>query len=475
MSKTMEDITGQRFGKLVITGFAGYGQSGKQRVSLWNCQCDCGNTCIAPGYLLKSGRRKSCGCIRSVPSQMIGMRFGKLTVTAEDSDNHTTLRKVICRCDCGKEKSVATRDLKSGRITSCGCDKSFPREYRRHRGNAYVEKAELFRQGNFSVVETLEEWVYILTRKVLKNVEKEKTICMYMDTMERHILQYLGKEKLKNITEETIIQWVETLQNTPLQGTQNGCMTEGTLRNTLSILSGCMRDAQKAGLIKRNPCTEPAWALHEKNVWEEKEWLDDGQLNALKPILFNYKDKNGYPLGLGFQMILYTGMTLSEAVALRWKEVDFEKEEFHLQYFVAVKREYGAAEHQSYELEPLTGRKKRTVPAPQFLLKKMKDVQQQYQGEPEEFVLCKSREEPIRIDRMRAALMRRGNICGLGNITPQMLRDTYAIRAVQAGASSDMIAELMGFASSQQVIRRYMPRTILNKKELMKRMFENFQ
>ena len=105
----------------------------------------------------------------------------------------------------------------------------------------------------------------------------------------------------------------------------------------------------------------------------------------------------------------------------------------------------------------------------------MKDVQQQYQGEPEEFVLCKSREEPIRIDRMRAALMRRGNICGLGNITPQMLRDTYAIRAVQAGASSDMIAELMGFASSQQVIRRYMPRTILNKKELMKRMFENFQ
>lgn len=29
----------------------------------------------------------------------------------------------------------------------------------------------------------------------------------------------------------------------------------------------------------------------------------------------------------------------------------------------------------------------------------------------------------------------------------------------------------MGFASSQQVIRRYMPKAVANKKELVKRMF----
>ena len=102
MSRTGKDLTGQRFGRLAVTGFAGYGQSGRQRVSMWECQCDCGNTCTVQGYLLQNGRRKSCGCIRCTPKALTGKRFGKLTVLREDEENHTTLHKVICRCDCGK-------------------------------------------------------------------------------------------------------------------------------------------------------------------------------------------------------------------------------------------------------------------------------------------------------------------------------------------------------------------------------------
>lgn len=366
MSKTAKDITGQRFGKLIVTGPAGYGWNGRQKISLWECRCDCGNICAVPGYLLKSGRRKSCGCIRSTPDQLIGKRFGKLTVIAEDLDNNTTLHKVICRCECGREKSVAIRDLKNGRITSCGCDKVSSRKHENNVESRYSDKLEAFRQGDLSAVETLAEWVYIWTRNVLPNVIKETTVCMYTETMERHILPYLGKERLEDVTEDAVMRWVKSLQNTPMQGTQNTYMTEGTLRNTFSVLSGCMRDAQKIGLIARNPCTELSWTLRAKNIWEEKQWLDDDQLNILKPVLFEYKDENGYPLGVGFQMLLCTGITLSEAAALRWREIDFEKGEFRLQYFIAVKREYGSGGTRRYEPEPLTGRKRRTVPVPFF-------------------------------------------------------------------------------------------------------------
>lgn len=242
MPRTVKDITGKRFGKLVVAGFAGYGQTGRQRISLWKCRCDCGNTCIAQGYLLKSGRRKSCGCIRSTPDQMIGKRFGKLTVIAEDLDNHTTLQKVICRCDCGREKSIATRDLKSGKVVSCGCDRLSVRGRKDYLERQYDEKIEekmaAFRHGNLSAIETLEEWVYVWIRSVLPNVVKETTICMYAETMERHVLPSLGKIRLCDMTEKVIGQWLETLRVTPVSGTQNGCMTEGTVRNTLSVLSG---------------------------------------------------------------------------------------------------------------------------------------------------------------------------------------------------------------------------------------------
>lgn len=57
------DITGQRFGKLVVLG---KGESKGPGRTAWNCLCDCGNQKTIRGDALKSGYTKSCGhCMRS--------------------------------------------------------------------------------------------------------------------------------------------------------------------------------------------------------------------------------------------------------------------------------------------------------------------------------------------------------------------------------------------------------------------------
>ena len=264
---------------------------------------------------------------------------------------------------------------------------------------------------------------------------------------------------MDKLTSQAVQDWVRELKTTPVAGTKNGCMTEGTVRNTLSVLSGCLRDAQKYGLIEQNPCVESAWVLKSKNVGERREWLSREQVLLLEPSLAGYQDKEGYPTGLGFRLMLYTGITISEAVALRWEDVDFEEEKLTLRTFVSEKRSRQSGEQKH-------------VLVPDFLMREMHQVQSEYDGRPEEFVLNKSGRDPVRIDRMRAALARKSRACGMGTVTPRMLRDTYAMRAVHAGASSDMIAELLGFSSSRQVIRRYMPEMAMNKKELVKKMFE---
>lgn len=53
------DLTGRRFGKLVVSAHVGFDE---KRKALWRCTCDCGDTRTTRGNSLTSGRTISCGC-----------------------------------------------------------------------------------------------------------------------------------------------------------------------------------------------------------------------------------------------------------------------------------------------------------------------------------------------------------------------------------------------------------------------------
>lgn len=54
------DLTGQRFGRLVVSDRA---PNQGQKVS-WNCRCDCGTETVVQTFDLVFGRTRSCGCYR---------------------------------------------------------------------------------------------------------------------------------------------------------------------------------------------------------------------------------------------------------------------------------------------------------------------------------------------------------------------------------------------------------------------------
>ena len=64
--KRRQDITGQRFGKLIVTSMADdYISPSGHRLSRCNCLCDCGNTCVVNMSALITGATTSCGCTRN--------------------------------------------------------------------------------------------------------------------------------------------------------------------------------------------------------------------------------------------------------------------------------------------------------------------------------------------------------------------------------------------------------------------------
>lgn len=53
--------------------------------------------------------------------EILGHRYGRLTVQAEAEKRVCGSRKVLCLCDCGKEVVVGVENLRSGNTKSCGC------------------------------------------------------------------------------------------------------------------------------------------------------------------------------------------------------------------------------------------------------------------------------------------------------------------------------------------------------------------
>lgn len=72
------DLTGRRFGRLVVERSAGFkywrGQVGAR---LWKCVCDCKGVTFQPTHALTNGNTNSCGCLHRQKAAAIGHKNRK--------------------------------------------------------------------------------------------------------------------------------------------------------------------------------------------------------------------------------------------------------------------------------------------------------------------------------------------------------------------------------------------------------------
>lgn len=67
------NLIGQRFGRLTVIERAG---SDKRKESIWRCQCKCGGERLVLSSLLRDGRVTSCGCARVENSRDLCAKHG---------------------------------------------------------------------------------------------------------------------------------------------------------------------------------------------------------------------------------------------------------------------------------------------------------------------------------------------------------------------------------------------------------------
>lgn len=113
--KPFVDLTGRRFGKLLVVGYSHREKSRR----MWKCLCECGVETLVKEVSLEFGCNKSCGCSQ-FPGVSIGEKYGSYLVLSEGQQNDATKRKMfLCRCDCGSEHLVSGTSLRTGRQPRC--------------------------------------------------------------------------------------------------------------------------------------------------------------------------------------------------------------------------------------------------------------------------------------------------------------------------------------------------------------------
>lgn len=115
------DLAGQRIGEWTVLSRSD--RKGTNRDSYWNCICSCGVQKVVRQLSLVTqtplGMSRSCGHM----IDLTGDRFGRLLVLGE-APRLNGLRHWLCLCDCGNCKSVWMDSLRRGDILSCGCFQS---------------------------------------------------------------------------------------------------------------------------------------------------------------------------------------------------------------------------------------------------------------------------------------------------------------------------------------------------------------
>ena len=178
------DLTGQRFGKLVVKELDTSFELKPGRHAKWICQCDCGATKSIQSNHLRDGSATAC-CYACKSRIEKGTKYGKLTVIEMTDKRAKNGGSVIykCKCDCGRECEISSTELRANRKTCCSyCSSST--------GENIIEN--LLKQNN---IEYIKEYVFPLEKSERNGIFRFD----FYIVEDNYIIEFDGEQHFKPV------------------------------------------------------------------------------------------------------------------------------------------------------------------------------------------------------------------------------------------------------------------------------------
>ncbi len=162
------------------------------------------------------------------------------------------------------------------------------------------------------LIAAIEEWLAVKKRQL-----RPDSYEMYLWTYNKHIKPYFQPKHLTlgDVTPRIVLQFVRSKEAAG--------QSRGSIRKYLVILNGVFREAVAMGELTCNPCANIT-VKNNRDEYFEGTAYDAATAKKLLEVI------KGDPIEPAVYLGLFLGLRRSEAVGLRWKDVDMENGTVHI-------------------------------------------------------------------------------------------------------------------------------------------------
>lgn len=287
---------------------------------------------------------------------------------------------------------------------------------------------------------------------------KESSSNKYKNLLDSYIYPCFGSVPLSNLTCDFIEAYCNELR---CRGGRNGTgLSAKTTADILTIIRSILQFAARCG--KDIPCD--ARLIRIRREFKEMRVLNNSEQEKLCQYLY----ANLNLCNLGILVCLFTGIRIGEICALRWEDISLYDQTIHVhQTMQRIQDKSGAGQKTKIVITtPKSLCSIRTIPIPDSLSRLIASQKKSGTG----FFLTNSEYQYIEPRTMQNWFKRALKQSFVAPANYHSLRHTFATRCVELGFDAKSLSEILGHASVNITMNRYVHPPMSLKRENMQRL-----
>lgn len=296
------------------------------------------------------------------------------------------------------------------------------------------------------------DWLIQWLENCIRPSVKVRTYERYRLIIGQHIKDKIGSMELNDLSPFILQQFITELLQSGNRKTGKG-LSANSVNAVISVIQGSLKTAHLLGLT-----TEYTADKLKRPMLKEKPvecFTLTEQKNIEQAILNGKKDKL-----YGIILCLYSGLRISELMALQWSDIDFTKG------ILTISKSCHDGKDGLVIDEPKTTTSRRVIPLPRQLLPILKGIKKRSNSP---FVVS-TNGKPVSVrsyQRSFELLLKKLNIPHKGF---HSLRHTFATRAIECGMDVKTLSEILGHKNPTVTLNRYAHSLMAHKADMMNKL-----